>query len=176
MSLGSNRSEDDSIEGENEFPLFAGLNISRLQEELAQDVHDLNRGIGARVSTDPQDPTTAQLPPLPLSPGQEYSQLQRDQDSNINPAERVIEEAPLTRMNAAADGSRTVPMVAAVSTPAKKCAGMFKTTDPINKELLALGACELPREQRGETPSQIKKNKDLLTKGILYKTRLHKFQ
>ena len=60
MSQGSNRSEGESIEEENE---FAGLNISQLQAKLGQDVQELNREIGACVSTDPQDPATAQLPP-----------------------------------------------------------------------------------------------------------------
>ena len=53
---------------------------------------------------------------------------------------------------------------------------MFKKKDPIKKELLALGACELPREQRGTTPDKIKKTQDLLTKGIIYLIRLHTFQ
>ena len=152
--------------------LFAELNLTRLQEELVRDVQELNRGIGVRISTEPGDPTTAQLPAL--SPSQETSQLQRDQVSNINPQEMVTEEAPLTRVDTA-DDSQTVPMVATAPTSAEKCAGVFKTRDPINKESLGQGACKLHREQRGETPTQIQKNKDLHAQGILYKIRLHKF-
>ena len=107
MSRGSNRTEDESIEEESDqdFNLFEGLNISAVQQELVQDIQEINRGIGARVSTDPGDQPTAQLPPP--SPGQESSQLQREQDSNINLTERVIEEAPLTRMDAAQHFARS---------------------------------------------------------------------
>ena len=116
MSRGSVNFEDESIEEERDqdFNQFEGLHISATQQELVEDTQEINRGIGARVSTDPRDQPAAQLPPLPLSPGQESSHLQRDQDSNINSAERVIEEATLTRMDTAADGSETVPMVAAL--------------------------------------------------------------
>ena len=148
MSGGSNIFEEESIEEERDedFNLFEDPNISAIQQELVQDIQEINRGIGARVSTGPEDRPTAQLPPL-RSPSQESSQLQREQDSNINLTERVIEEAPPTRMDAAArDGLRTVPMVASASTPAEKCAGMFKKKNPIKKELLAQGACELPRD------------------------------
>ena len=91
MSRGSINFEDKSIEEERDqdFNLFEGLHISAIQQELVEDIQEINRGIGARVSTDPRDQPTAQLPPLPLSPGQESSQLQRGRDSNINLTERV---------------------------------------------------------------------------------------
>ena len=178
MSQGSINFDDESIEEgiDQNFNQIEGLNISAIQQELVEDLQEIERGIGARVSTDPQDRPTAQLPLL-RSPSQESSQLQREQDSNINLTERVIEEAPPTIMDVAArDGLETVPMVASLSTPEEKCSGMFKKKDPIKKELLALGACELPREMRGTTPDKIKKNKDLLTKGIIHLIRLHAFQ
>ena len=184
MSRGSNNSESESIgeeirEGisrlyQSDDHEFAGLDVSQVQVDLVDKVQEAMQGIGARVSTDPQDPSTAQLPPD--SPSQEASQLQRDQASTINLLERVIEEVPLTRMEAADGLPTTVTMAAARLTPAEKCAGMFKKSDPINKETLAQGACELPHEMRGDAPREIKKNKEIHAKGIACKFCLHEFQ
>ena len=166
MSEGSNNFKDESIEEErdHDFNLFEGLHISAIQQELVEDLQEIERGIGARVSTDPQDQPTAHLPPL-RSPSQESSQLQREQDSNINLTERVIEEAPPTRMDAAArDGLETVPMVASLSTPEEKCSGMFKKKDPIKKELLALGACELLASSEGKLQVKLRRTRIFLQK------------
>ena len=70
----------------------------------------------------------------------------------------------------------TVTVVSAVSTPAEKCAGIFKTADPIAKKFLSQGACELPCDMRGDTPREIRKNKDIHTKGMVFKFCLLKFQ
>ena len=112
MSQGSINFDEESIEEGNDPNLLnqtgLDINISAIQQELVEDLREIERGLGARVSTGPEDRPTAQLPLL-RSPSQESSQLQREQDSNINPTERVTEEAPPTRMAAARDGSGTVP-------------------------------------------------------------------
>ena len=78
MSQGSINFDEESIEEGNDPNLLnqtgLDINISAIQQELVEDLQEIERGIGARVSTDPQDRPTAQLPPL-LSPGQESSQL-----------------------------------------------------------------------------------------------------
>ena len=124
-----------------------------------------------RVSTDPRDPTTD---PPPSSPSQEASQLQRDHVLNTNLTPERVSQDPSSRMEIGL--AMTDTMGAAASTPAEQMAGFFKQNYPIVKESLAQDACKLPRGMRGDTPRQIKKNKDIHTKGTGFLFHLLKFQ